>query len=189
MEGQVVDDLDSHDARQRAAPSDAPLIDVATARRRLMLGAAAVLPSVITLPSGAQTAAASNAHCWGKDVSDPPDRYTRAPDGWLRKQVYVGKYEGETAICTMWEQASCVDDRKERHGADGSTWATNFKRVVVGKGSGVEHVSDTPEVYALVYVDQTGSKFALEPNPENTLRPVRESCWTSMIGDKGSMLG
>lgn len=191
LEGQVVDDFDSPHARQDAAKATpANSGNVATARRRLMLGAAFVVPSVITLPSGAQTAAASNLKCWAKELSDdPPERFTRVPDGWLRKQVYVGKYHGQTAICTMWDQAGCVDERKERQGAEGTTWATTHERVVVGKGAGIEHVSDSPELLALVYVDRTATKFALEPDEEKTLRPVRETCWTSMIGDRGSTLG
>lgn len=189
MEGEVVDDLDSPEALQRETATSPP--GPATARRRLMLGAVGVLPSVVTLQSGAQTAATSSLRCWAKDLStDPPDRYTLVPDGWLRKKVYLGKYQGKPAICTMWEQAACVDDGKEHKGAEGSTWVTNSERVIVGRqGSGIEHISHSPEVLALVYVDHTGSKFALEPDEDNKLRPVRETCWTSMIGDKGTQLG
>ena len=73
-----------------------------TARRRLMLGAAAALPSVYTLTSGAQTAVASTVRCWeGEGDKEPIDfrirrgdaaedapRLTMTNDEWLRKEVY-----------------------------------------------------------------------------------------------------
>jgi hypothetical protein len=162
----------------------------------MLLGAAAVLPSIVTLRSGAQTSAASNVRCWSRNVpeSEIPDRFVLVPDGWLRKKVYSGQYHSHQAFCTTWAQEACVAEgssqgRYGRQAADGTTWAVGGDTVTIGPGVNVEHISDVANYYSLVYVDATGINHSLEPDPTGNLRPVREACWTSMIGDRGSRLG
>src|SRR6266576_1111889 len=60
-------------------------------RRRLLLGAAAALPSVYTLKSGAQTAVASAIACTTRPAPLGLQRFTAADDTWVRKHVYKGQ--------------------------------------------------------------------------------------------------
>src|SRR5437899_9197478 len=60
-------------------------------RRRLLLGAAAALPSVYTLKSGAQTAVASAIACTTRPAPLGLQRFTAADDMWVRKHVYKGQ--------------------------------------------------------------------------------------------------
>src|SRR5258708_6039125 len=79
------------------------------ARRRLILGAGAALPSVYTLTSGAQTAAASVLHC---TVANPPSnlqRFTLADDQWYRNKTYAGKQGFDPAYCVSSGSLSCTD--------------------------------------------------------------------------------
>jgi len=179
---------------------------VARARRKLMLGAAAVLPSIVTLRSGATAAIASNTKCWTKIPDESPVRFSYAPDGWLRKQVYEGKYLGEPAFCVVWDQGTCRDPANPNKAAGGTTWLVNLDQATGGRFdedfyfrqwralevdqmAKITHMSAGPQSYALVYVDQSGTVATLNPDPAQKLRPVRESCWTSMIGSRASFLG
>ena len=111
------DTLDTqHVDRRTAVATDPGAARVVTARRRLMLGAAAVLPSVVTLRSGAQVAAQSS-NCVSRtkqpgamlnSMSAP--RFTDVPDEWLRKKVFSGQAvrAGRIAYCTTWDQPSIL---------------------------------------------------------------------------------
>ena len=171
-----------------ALPDDAGL-DRTSARRKLVLGAAAILPSIVTVSSGAQTALASNVKCWSKNPEAPPDRVSFAPDGWLRKQVYVGQYQGNKAFCLAWDQASCLDPGNPNKAAAGSIWLVNDKKVTAAQGEVINGISHGVQGYAIVYTDNTGSMATLDSEAAANLRPVRETCWTSMLGSKGSTLG
>ncbi len=106
--------------RRTAVATDSGAARIVTARRRLMLGAAAVLPSVVTLPAGAQRAAGSfNCVTEPGRASGGRDRYidaTRierfsdAPDQWLRKKVFSGRLGmgGRPVHCTTWDQSSIL---------------------------------------------------------------------------------
>jgi hypothetical protein len=81
-------------------------------RRRLILAAGAALPSVYTLSSGANTAAASNLACLAKQGTPPPRfttdaDYARWPDNWVRAPVAYGDYDGIPADCVTTPQSSC----------------------------------------------------------------------------------
>lgn len=174
-----------------------------TARRRLMLGAAAVLPSVYTLTSGAQIAAVSTLRCWDTGDKDPIDFRIRGNhsaeevpslslthDEWLRKEVYYGVYDGSPAYCTMEDQAGCVDPANPGKAAIGSTWMVDGWKVTAGPAEKtITQISSKPQAYALVFVDQQGTIATLDPGSLKNVRPVREACWTSIIGDRASMLG
>ncbi len=155
-----------------------------------MLAAAAAIPSVYTLASGAQTAVASNFRCWAREPeAGPPDRCSFHPDGWLRKQVYQGKHQGQVAFCAMWDQTACVDPVNPNKAAFGSVWLCNDQRVVADQGENITHIAHSPHAYALVYTDQFGTIATLNPDAAQDLRPVRENCWTSLIGSQSSHLG
>jgi hypothetical protein len=173
-------------------------------RRRLVFGVAAVLPSVYTLSSGAQTAAASNLRCWdrvqhtgGRDLGgigvmdfEETQRFSTVHDGWLRKEVYTGLSGGQPAYCAMTTQSACLDPIDPTKAAAGSTWIVNGERVVVGAGGmTVEHVGAAPQAYGLVYVDPSGVVATLDPDRSLRLRPVREPCWNSILGGRVSILG
>ncbi len=175
-----------------------PSVSPTTARRRLMIAASAVLPSVYTLSSGAQTAAASNVRCWSRaDEAGPDDRFAERPDGWLRKAVFQGKHRENTVFCVMSDQSECLDPKIPNHAAPGSVWVftdhLQDQRIVVGPGISVNQVNSGSNVsshaYALLYVDQTGSFITLDPQSPHQLRPVRETCWDSIIGTRSSNLG
>ena len=163
-----------------------------TARRRLMLGAAAALPSVFTLTSGAQTAVASNTRCWSKvdfrHIRDAPLLST-THDEWLRKDVYYGLHQGMPAYCAMEDQATCIEPMRPGTAAIGSVWIVDGARVVVGPQTSITQVSSGPQGYALVYVDQEGTIATLDPDTMKDVQPVRETCWTSILGGRISPLG
>jgi len=128
------------DAEARSA-ADSGAARVVTSRRRLMLGAAAVLPSVVTLRSGAQTAAQS-FNCIQRPGKSPGamlnhmgiPRFTQAPDEWLRKNVFSGQAvrAGVTAYCTTWDQPTVLAiaslQKKGKamtyQALSGTTWST-----------------------------------------------------------------
>lgn len=171
-------------------------------RRRLLLGTAAVLPSVYTLSSGARTAVASNLRCWdraqrqgGRELVGTPGgddeaaRFSMVGDEWLRKQVYTGIGGGHPAYCAMSNQALCIDPAHPAKAAQGSIWIVNGDRVVAGLGVEIDQVSAAPQAYGLVFVDQDGTIATLDPERTADLRPVKEPCWTSMLGGRVSNLG
>lgn len=208
------DDLESVEMREPSPGMTDPAVrSAATARRRLMLGAAAaVLPSVVTLPSGAQTAASSTSlRCWKAGLLDRymggDIRFARIPDGWLRKRVYSGMVVNSVfgARCTTWDQDNIVQastvqtnvghtsgQGRLREAAPGTRWAFDGpvlegKSMTVGVDCEVYDVSATPDLYAMVYVNDTGSVYSLEP--DEGLHPVRETCFASLIGSRGTTLG
>jgi len=167
-----------------------------TARRRLMLGAAAALPSVFTLTSGAQTAVASNARCWENDFrnSRAMPAVTMDHDEWLRKEVYYGRINGVVAFCAMKDQADCIDPANPAKPALGSIWMVDGDRITVSDPDSVKQISAGPQAYALVYVDRDGTIATLDPRnsgsgPVVDVQPVKESCWTSILGGRPSLLG
>ncbi len=183
-----------------------------TVRRRLMLGAAAALPSVYTLTSGAQTAMASNLRCWARNTNGrvahdgggytstagtresaptagfegdfATQRFTLAGDEWLRKRVYYGSSAGQPAFCAMDDQYACIDPKNPNNGAEGSVWIVNGSRVTVGPAVAITQVSSTPHAYGLVYVDQHGTVARLDPEVTHQLRPVTGACWASILGGR-----
>ncbi len=165
-----------------------------TSRRRLMLGvgAAAAIPSVSTLAGGSHTANLSVSACWSKDQEQwhsTPERVTSQPDGWLRKQVYEGKRQGDRAYCLMWDQANGIQSGEPGKAKAGTAWLVNDTRVLAGKPDAITGVSHHPRAFALVYVSETGDHATLDPEMGQNVQPVRETCFTSMLGSKGSNLG
>jgi hypothetical protein len=171
-------------------------------RRRLLVGTVAVLPSVYTLSSGARTAVASNLRCWNRAQShggrelvgtpggdDEAARFSMMNDEWLRKQVYTGMGGGHPAYCAMSNQAACIDPAQPSKAAQGSVWIINGERIVAGAGIEIDQVSASPQAYGLVFVDQQGTIATLDPERTADLRPVKEPCWTSMLGGRVSNLG
>lgn len=189
-----------------AASAESPAPLPSAKRRRLLAGAAAVLPSVYTLASGAQTAVASQVACWANEQQQPPGRFITGSDTWFRAKVYLGTYDGYPAYCVSTPQRACVDPFHPGEAADGSVWIvgrTRFMpgfrvggglqeyglRVTAGPGVPITQVTRAPDTYGLVYVDQQGTIATLDPNGSPDLRPVAASCWTSMLGGRIFSLG
>ena len=177
------------------------------ARRRFILAAGAALPSVYTLSSGAQTAVASSLRCWANSPETPPVRFTPAEDNWVRAKVYVGDNDGHAAYCVNTPQNACISRLDANNGADGSVWIVNRGRTTAGFGvvDGPSQVYGTrmiagPTVkitgvrranpaYGTVFVDEQGTFITLDPNGNPDLRPVAQSCWTSILGGRTAKLG
>jgi hypothetical protein len=161
-----------------------------TARRRLMLGAAAALPSVFTLTSGAQTAVASNLRCLAKGSLDSQSvsRLTLTKDEWLRKEVYFGVENGHEAYCAMDDQALCLEPMNPSKPAIGSVWIRGSDRVTVGPQVSITQISSKPQAHALVFVNEDGTIITLDPTAER-MHPVMETCFTSILGGRLSPLG
>jgi hypothetical protein len=177
------------DAPVQTAQSGTPDAGPSRARRRLLLGAVAV-PSVYTLTSGAQTAAASVLHCVATSgTATPASRFTTHADAWTRKQVYMGKYTSDTAYCVTWNQSSCVNALNPDKAADGSVWIHNNVRMVSGPNQTVAKVGSKPQAYGLVYVDTKGTITTLDPNGNPNLYAASGSCMASMLGGAKSLLG
>jgi hypothetical protein len=156
-------------------------------RRRFLLGAGAVLPSVYTLSSGAQTAATSLL-CTQKPMTSTPTRIASPDDQWYRDMVASGKTTGnQMAYCIMDKQSSCVDGLQPTWSADGSVWIANGQRQLVARGD-IKHIGSYGQSYGLVYVDQTGSIATLDPNGRAGLTYVFDSCAAS-LGVKSTSLG
>jgi hypothetical protein len=181
------------------------------ARRRLILAAGAVLPSIYTLSSGAQTAAASNVACLAKTGQETPirftqdDDYARISDGWLRAPVNFGEYDGAPANCVTSPQSACIaysptpappsspgttpSSGPVTNAEDGSVWIVQGNRMTSNVHTPITHVSLGRKHYGLVYVDETGSVATLDPNGAIGLHATTTSCWTSIMGNRISKLG
>lgn len=172
-----------------AEPATAPRTAAPNAaRRRLMLGAGAILPSVYTLSSGATTAAASTLACFNTTSTSAPARFVDTQDKWYRAQVYDGKNGGNMAHCVSTPQNSCTNGNG---GApSGSVWVRNDgSRFVAGSGNNVNNVTTKPKSYGLVYVDQNGSVNTLDPNGNTSLSYASLACYNSILGARISKLG
>lgn len=152
-------------------------------RRRMLLAAGGALPSVLTLSSGAQAAAASSLRCLA--TNEPHARFVDTQDQWVRAQVPVGSYNTRTAYCVTSPSASCLDG--SHNGMPGSNWVVDGNTMTVGLGTNVQGQNKTS--YGLVYVDQTGSIMTINPGNDGNLTPVTKSCWTSVIGNGTTPLG
>ena len=157
-------------------------------RRRLLLGAAAALPSVYTLKSGAQTAVASAIACTTRPAPLGLQRFTPADDTWVRKHVYKGQLANDDAYCVMWTQSSCVDPMNATKANPGSVWMHGGSRVYAGSGTNITKVTSGGP-YGLVYVDKMGTVKTLDPNGDTSLNPIVDSCWASIAGRNQSLLG
>lgn len=172
-------------------------------RRRLLVGAVGVLPSVYTLASGAQVAATSQLACFAKEPQTLPLRFASGPDTWFRSTTYSGNYDGHPAHCVTSPQNHCVDALQPNKAENGSAWIMNRGRttagmggpsmydvrVVVGQGTQVTNVGQVPPMQGLVYVDKNATFATLDPNGRTFLHPVTASCWTSMISGRTVSLG
>jgi hypothetical protein len=185
------------DAPLEIVQGGSPAAGPSRARRRLLLGAAAALPSVYTLTSGAQTAAASVLHC---TVANPPSnlqRFTQSDDNWFRNKVYVGRWGNDKAYCVTAYQSACVNPLHPDQAGQGSTWIVNNVRRTagntdiyhIGSAPDINRIASEPQAYGLVYVDAKGTIRTLDPNGNLSLQPVTGSCMASMIGGEKSLLG
>jgi hypothetical protein len=157
-------------------------------RRRLIVGAASVVPTVYTLSSGAQVAVASNLRCLQEPDTLPP-RFTTTRDNWLRAPVYVGQYDNGPAYCVTSPQEMCTDVWNPNQGAAGSQWVDNAGNMhVVGVGETVD-MSHSSRQYGLIYVDRDGTIAALDPSAANDIQPATSSCWASVMGSWNAKLG
>ena len=167
------------------------------ARRRLLLGAAAALPSVYTLTSGAQTAAISAFHCVAATPPSNLQRFTQSYDNWFRNKVFVGKWGNDKAYCVTANQSACVSPLHPDQAAQGSTWIVNNVRRTasntdvnhIGSAPDINPIGSEPQAYGLVYVDAKGTITTLDPNGNPSLQPATGSCMASMIGGANSLLG
>lgn len=157
-------------------------------RRRLIVGAASVVPTVYTLSSGAQVAVASNLRCLQEPLSPPP-RFTAGRDNWLRAPVYVGQYENGPAYCVTSPQELCTDVWNPNQGAAGSQWVDNAGNMhIVGPNEPVD-MSHSSRQYGLIYVDRDGTIAALDPNAAPDIQPATQTCWASVMGSWNARLG
>lgn len=165
------------------------------ARRRLILAAGAALPSIYTLSSGAQTAAAS-VLCSARQPQTAPAAVTSTRDTWYRAPVYVGEYNGTKAYCVSSPQTDCAPgsgaspsarlvEPQASRAQEGSDWIVNGTRVTAGPGTQITNVGQTPRQYALVYVDQTGTISTLDPTKAGNMNWVSASCWASVGPEQG----
>jgi hypothetical protein len=199
-------------ASESTVDADARVDSAAKARRRLILAAGAALPSIFTLSSGAQTAAASTTVCLARQGAAPPrfvedGDLARTSDGWLRAPVNFGQYDTTPANCVTSPQTSCVaftpSSAKDAsalpvpsaggpvaNAEDGSVWIVQGNhRMTSSVHTPITHVSLGKKHYGLVYVDQTGTVATLDPNGAPGLSPVTASCWASIMGGRISKLG
>jgi len=203
-------------AGKRPVPESTVVVDSqpgspSKARRRLILAAGAVLPSIYTLGSGAQTAIGSHLVCTKQGSAAAPIRFTqdndyaRTSDGWLRAPVNFGEYDGTPANCVTTPQSSCVQFTPSRpassmpapsagpgpgtNAENGSVWIVQGNRMTSNANTPITRVSLAQKHYGLVYVDETGSVATLDPNGATGLHPTTNSCWTSILGGRISKLG
>jgi hypothetical protein len=198
-------------ASESTVETDPRADSAAKGRRRLLLAAGAALPSILTLSSGAQAAAASNIVCLAKQGT-PPARfvedgdYAKTNDGWLRAPVNFGQYDGTPANCVTSPQTSCIafspSSAKDAsalpvpsgggpvgNAEPGSIWIVQGNRMTSSMHTPIVNVSLGKKHYGLVYVDQTGTVATLDPNGSPSLSAVTTSCWASIMGGSISKLG
>lgn len=154
------------------------------ARRRLLLGAGA-LPSVLTLSSGAQAAAASTLRCLA--TNQPAQRFVPNDDNWVRAQVPVATYNSSRpAYCVTSPTNACVDI--SQNAVPGSHWVVDGNTMTADTQNLLK-VQSQQRSYGLVYVDQAGSIATLDPAGNGNLTPVTDSCWASIMGGRTTNLG
>jgi hypothetical protein len=169
-------------------------------RRRLLVGAVGIVPSVYTLASGAQVSATSQMMCFLKQPPTPPARFTPGSDNWFRSTAYSGNYEGHPAHCVTSPQNTCVDPLQPSKAETGSAWIINRSRSTAGMGMGgpsmydvrvviasnnqVTNVGQLPSMQGLVYIDQNATIATLDPNGRTGLQPVTMSCANSMMAGR-----
>lgn len=173
-------------------------------RRRLILAAGAALPSIYTLSSGAQVAAASNMACWANQPATAPNRFTTAPDNWYRSEVYVGDHKLSPAYCVSDRQENCIGSGFDLNsdtkpgptsvpradkGREGSVWIVDGTRTQAGPTMQITNVRGSYKNYGLVYVNKDGTVATLDPTVGSNLNPVAGTCWTSILGGRISKLG
>lgn len=159
-------------------------------RRRLLLGAAGVLPSVYTLTSGAQVSAAS-LRCLEAQEDATPTRFTANNDQWLRTPVQMGQFEQRDTYCISTPQAQCTDGLNPGQAGDGSQWivdGVDGNTVTAGPGAPIQ-VSSGQQSYGLVYVNKDGTITALDPGYSGDLYPTTNSCWASVSATQDTKLG
>jgi len=187
MEQSRVDSESRPPISAEAAVATPPAGTPNAARRRLMLGAGAILPSVYTLSSGAQTAVASTLACFNTSGT-APTRFVDTQDKWFRSQVYDGTNSGRASHCVSTPQNVCTNGAG---GAPaGSVWVKNDgTRFVAGPGNQVNNVTSQPKSYGLVYVDRQGTINTLDPNGNTSLSYASIACYNSILGSRISTLG
>jgi len=153
------------------------------ARRRLLLGATGALPSVLTLSSGAQAAAASTLRCLASN--EPAARFVPADDHWVRAQVPVATYNNRPAFCVTSPTNACVDYRQMA--VPGTSWVVDGRTMTADAQTQMQ--AQPQKWYGLVYVDQTGNVATLDPSGDGNLVAVTDSCWNSILGGRTSSLG
>lgn len=197
------DDTGKHQIPDSSVAAQSRVAGHRKARRRLILAAGAALPSIWTLSSGAQTAAASNRLCWTHQSEPTPARFTPSSDTWYRAPVYVGDHNGTPAYCVSPRQSECADGATDSvrtnppaslvgpqagNAREGSAWIVNGTRVTAGPGTQITNVGRGPPQYALVYVDQTGTISTLDPTRAGNVNAVTFSCWASVGPEQGRMI-
>lgn len=200
------------------ASTDSGDARIVTARRRLMLGAAAVLPSVVTLPAGAQRAAQSfGCNRVGRQIDDAGlDRFVNTPDEWLRKKVFSGHFgrAGGRAYCTTWDQPSVLaiaePDTDAKDGSYkallGTMWSDGKASVQINALCTVSSVPSQLAGASSYCYAETVNKISPAPDcyaivyvdetglscslePGPGMAPVHATCWASLVGSSGSSLG
>jgi hypothetical protein len=151
-------------------------------RRRMLLAATGALPSVLTLSSGAASAANYLA-CMLNQPNPMPQRFTPGEDNWVRAQVNVAAYENRPAYCITTPSSSCVDGGN--NAIPGSTWVVDGNKMTAGIQNNLQVLNQ--RAYGLVYVDRTGSIMTLDKN--SNVYPLQDSCWTSIMGGRTMNLG
>lgn len=149
----------------------------------MLLAAGGALPSVLTLSSGAASAASSHLVCLLNQPNPPPQRFTPGEDNWVRAQVNVAAYENRPAYCITTPSSNCVDGMN--HAIPGSTWVVDGNKMTAGMQNNLQVLNQ--RAYGLVYVNNSGSIMTLDK--QSNLYAIQDSCWTSMMGGRSMNLG
>jgi hypothetical protein len=172
--------------------SGAPAATPNRNRRRLLLGAAGIVPSVYTLTSGAQVSAASAIVCLQASEDANPTRFMPGNgDPWLREPVQMGRFEQRNTYCVSTPQADCMNGFNPGDAGQGSQWiveGVDGNVVTAGPGAPIQ-VSSGHHSYGLVYVDKDGTITTLDPGYTGDLYPTTKSCWASVLSAQGNRLG